>query len=59
MIGGVTRQMLPRLPMVPHLHVNRPLLVLFLPGRVCYCYQLLFQPFHSPVTIKAAANFAE
>ena len=25
MIGGVTRQMLPHLPVVPHLHVNRPL----------------------------------
>ena len=25
MIGGVTRHMLPQLPGVPHLHVNRPL----------------------------------
>ena len=25
MIGGVTRQMLPHLSGVPHLHVNRPL----------------------------------
>ena len=25
MIGGVTRHMLPHLPGVPHLHVNRPL----------------------------------
>ena len=25
MLGGVTRHMLPRLPRVPHLHVNRPL----------------------------------
>ena len=24
MIGGLTRQMLPHLPVVPHLHVNRP-----------------------------------
>jgi len=24
MIGGVTRRSLPRLPEVPHLHVNRP-----------------------------------
>ena len=26
MIGGVTRQILPHLPGVPHLHVNRPLI---------------------------------
>ena len=26
MIGGVTRHMLPHLPGVPHLHVNRPLI---------------------------------
>ena len=25
MLGGVTRHMLPHLPGVPHLHVNRPL----------------------------------
>ena len=25
MIGGVTRHMLPHLPGVPHIHVNRPL----------------------------------
>ena len=25
MIGGVTRHILPHLPGVPHLHVNRPL----------------------------------
>ena len=25
MLGGVTRHMLPHLPEVPHLHVNRPL----------------------------------
>ena len=25
MIGGVTRHLLPNLPGVPHLHVNRPL----------------------------------
>ena len=25
MLGGVTRHMLPNLPGVPHLHVNRPL----------------------------------
>ena len=25
MFGGVTRHMLPHLPGVPHLHVNRPL----------------------------------
>ena len=27
MIGGVTRRMLPHLSGVPHLHVNRPLVV--------------------------------
>ena len=27
MIGGVTRQMLPHLSGVPHLHVNRPLVL--------------------------------
>ena len=27
MIGGVTRHMLPHLPGVPHLHVNRPLTI--------------------------------
>ena len=27
MIGGVTRQMLPHLSEVPHLHVNRPLVL--------------------------------
>ena len=26
MLGGVTRHMLPHLPGVPHLHVNRPLM---------------------------------
>ena len=29
MIGGVTRHMLPHLSGVPHLHVNRPLVVCF------------------------------
>ena len=29
MIGGVTRHILPHLPGVPHLHVNRPLITLF------------------------------
>ena len=28
MIGGVTRRMLPHLSGVPHLHVNRPLMLL-------------------------------
>ena len=28
MIGGVTRQMLPHLSGVPHLHVNRPLVLM-------------------------------
>ena len=28
MIGGVTRQMLPHLSGVPHLHVNRPLVLI-------------------------------
>ena len=29
MIDGVTRHMLPHLPRVPHLHVNRPLTYCF------------------------------
>ena len=27
MIGGITHQMLPHLPVVPHLHVNMPLML--------------------------------
>ena len=29
MLGGMTRHMLPHLPGVPHLHVNRPLKKMF------------------------------
>ena len=32
MIGEVTRQMLPHLSGVPHLHLNRPLILLWLHG---------------------------
>ena len=29
MLGGVTRHMLPHLPGIPHLHVNRPLGIIY------------------------------
>ena len=40
MIGGLTRQMLPHLPVVPHLHVN-------MPWQQKYCQSLDNKPNHS------------
>ena len=41
MLGGVTRHMLPHLPGVPHLHVNRPLNTMIDQGKVINTYALL------------------
>ena len=40
MIGGVTRQMLPHLPVVPHLHVNRPLEMVYLLHNITPSYRI-------------------
>ena len=45
MIGGVTRQMLPHLPVVPHLDVN-------MPWEQKYCQTLDNKPNHSPPVLQ-------
>ena len=41
MLVGVTRHMLPHLPGVPHLHVNRPLNTMIDQGKIINTYALL------------------
>ena len=40
MIGEVTRQMLPHLPVVPQLHVNRPLEMVYLLHNITPSYRI-------------------
>ena len=51
MIGGMTRYMLPHLPGVPSLHVNRPLVLIFLQ---LLCILLVFFPHSGQILLENA-----